>query len=131
MQRGSLQFQIHPSSGVPIYRQLIEQIRALVVGGQLPSGEMLPSVRQLAADLEINMMTASKAYARLEAEGVIERVRGMGMRVRGAKCGGSLAERREQLRPLADPLVTRGRQLGLTDDQILAVVTSVLKERQR
>ena len=67
----SLEFEIHPSSGVPIYRQIMDQVRALVASGRLQAGDMLPSIRQLAGDLEVNMMTVSKAYARLEADGVL------------------------------------------------------------
>ena len=98
----SLQFEIQPSSGVPIYRQLMDQVRALAASGRLATGELLPSIRQLATDLEVNMMTVSKAYARLEAEGVLERVRGTGMRISPAAGGGSTAERQRELAPLAE-----------------------------
>ena len=77
-----LQFEIHPSSGVPIYRQIMDQVRAQTASGRLKPGDLLPSVRQMAVDLAVNMMTVSKAYARLEIEGVLERDRGTGMRVR-------------------------------------------------
>lgn len=76
-----LLFQIHPSSGVPIYRQLMDQVRTLIAAGRLSADEMLPSVRQIAEDLQINPMTVSKAYSLLERDGVLERVRGQGMRV--------------------------------------------------
>ena len=64
-------FEIHPSSGVPIYRQLIDQVHALIAGGRLTEGDLLPSVRQVAAAAAVNPMTVSKAYSRLEAEGVV------------------------------------------------------------
>jgi GntR family transcriptional regulator len=125
----SLQFEIQPSSGVPIYRQIMDQVRALVASRQLEPGAMVPSIRQLAADLGVNMMTVSKAYARLEADGVLERVRGTGMRVREPKIVPSLAERQQQLEPLFDALFTRARQLGLTDGQLLSYLRTQLKER--
>ncbi len=128
MASSPLRFEIHPSSGMPIYRQIMAQVRALVAGGKLSAGELLPSVRQMAGELEINMMTVSKAYARLEAEGVVERVRGKGMRVRESSPHGNTAERKADLRQHVEAMVTRGRQLGLTDEQIQAVVKSVLKE---
>lgn len=131
MQERSLQFEIHPSSGVPIYRQLMDQVQALIVSGRLAPGAMLPSVRQVAVDLEVNMMTVSKAYAKLEADGVIERVRGKGMRVRAGSASGSAGERKAELKSLVDPMVTRALQLGLTDEQILSVVKSVLKGRRK
>lgn len=130
MTDASLQFEIQPNSGVPIYRQLMDQVRALVASRQLAAGAMLPSIRQLATDLEVNMMTVSKAYARLEADGLLERVRGTGMRVRPQESLPSLAERQEELAPFIEPLVTRALQLGLTEPQLIASVRSHLKERQ-
>ena len=140
MQTSSLEFTVQPTSGVPIYRQIIDQIRALVSSGRLKPGDRLPSVRQVAADLQINMMTVSKAYAKLENEGVIERERGLGMRVplpgidsKGAASEPrhSLDERMQHLKPLVEELATRAWQLKLTDDQVHALVKSVLKERKQ
>lgn len=137
MQSPSLEFTVQPTSGVPIYRQLMDQIRAMVSGGRLKPGDRLPSVRQMAADLEVNMMTVSKAYARLEADGVLERERGLGMRVSEPSTRGAagapktpVAERQLELKPFAEELATRAWQLKLTDDQTLGVVKSVLKERK-
>jgi GntR family transcriptional regulator len=127
-----LLFEIHPSSGVPIYRQLMDQVKALAASRRLKPGDMLPSVRQMAVELQVNMMTVSKAYARLEAEGVLERARGQGMLVAASQIAtnGSLAQRQAELKPLAEPLVTRGQQLNLTNAQVLDVVKSVLQERR-
>lgn len=127
----SIQFEVHPSSGVPIYRQLMDQVRAMIASGQLAEGDLLPSVRQMADDLQVNMMTVSKAWSRLEVEGVLERVRGTGMRVNSGVASGPLKERKADLKPMVEPMVTRGQQLGLTDGQILDVVKSVLKERKK
>ena len=126
-------FSVHPSSGVPIYRQLIDQVNAAVAGGRLLPGEELPSVRALALALEVNLMTVSKAWSRLEADGVLVRVRGRGMRVADAPAGGRapVAERRADARPLVEQAVVRARQLGLTDKQFLALAASVLKENPR
>jgi GntR family transcriptional regulator len=121
-------FRISPSSGVPIYRQIIDQVRILITSGRWPEGTMLPSVRQMAVELEINMMTVSKAYARLEAEGLVERVRGTGMRVLSPTVVGNVTQRKAELKPYAEALVTHGRQLGLTAEQIQAVVQALLKE---
>ena len=137
MQPTSLEFAVQPTSGVPIYRQLMDQIRALISSGRLKPGDRLPSVRQMAADLQVNMMTVSKAYARLEADGVLERERGLGMRIPDALTGEAavaakapVGERQQELRPFAEELATRAWQLKLTDDQTLAVIKSVLKERK-
>jgi GntR family transcriptional regulator len=130
MHKTAFKFTVHPSSGLPIYRQIMDQVRALIAGGRLAPGDLLPSVRQLAAELEVNMMTISKAYSRLETEGVIDRVRGRGMRVRPPGVLGSLAERRREFRPLVEQAVIRARQLQLNDEHIRAIVESILKEHQ-
>ncbi|MDB5387550.1 MAG: ytrA 1 [Planctomycetaceae bacterium] len=126
----SLQFEVQPSSGVPIYRQVMDQVRALVAGEKLKPGDVLPSIRQVAAALEVNMMTISKAYARLEADGVLEHVRGSGMRVAEQSGQRTIAQRQQELLPLAEALVKRGLQCNLTDEQILAVVNAALKEHR-
>ena len=76
------------------------------------------------------MMTISKAYAKLEADGVVERVRGTGMRVLTPSPSCDLANRKEELTPLVEQAVIRARQLGLGDEQILEILHSVLKEHQ-
>ena len=128
MRDTALRFTVHTSSGLPIYRQIVDQVRALIAGGRLAPGDLLPSVRQLAAELEVNMMTVSKAYSSLEAEGVLERVRGTGMRVRPIDTRRTLADRRREVRPLMEQAVIRARQLGMDDAQIHDLVQSILKE---
>ena len=137
MQTNPLEFAVQPTSGVPIYRQLMDQVRSLVSSGRLKPGDRLPSVRQMAAELEVNMMTVSKAYTRLEADGVLERERGLGMRVPEATSRdlavapkASVAERQQELKPIADELATRAWQLRLTDAQTVDVVRQVLKDRK-
>ena len=71
--------EIDHHSGVPIYRQVIEQIRRQIMAGQLTEGQQLDSVRDLAGRLRVNPMTISKAYALLEVEGLAERRRGIGL----------------------------------------------------
>ena len=77
-------FVIQPSAPEPIFRQIAEQIRRLVASRQLVSGDLLPSVRDVAEFHAINPMTVSRAYSLLEAEGLLERLRGKGMSVGGA-----------------------------------------------
>lgn len=71
--------EIDHHSGVPIYRQVIEQVRRQIMAGQLSEGQRLDSVRELAGRLRVNPMTISKAYALLEVEGLAERRRGIGL----------------------------------------------------
>lgn len=129
MTDAKLVFTIQPSSGAPIYRQIMDQVRALAASGRLKPGDMLPSIRELAADLEVNMMTVSKAYARLEADGVLERQRGSGMRIAANGRSAPVSERQKELKPLVEELVTRAQQLGLTEQQIQSAIRSTLKER--
>jgi GntR family transcriptional regulator len=121
-------FELQPSSGVPIYRQLVDQVRALVAGGKLRPGDLRPSVRQVAQAADINPMTVSKAYSRLEAEGLVDRVRGQGMRVRAPAVTGRLAERKQEFADQLRPVLHRAQQLGLTTEQIHAVLEALVAE---
>ena len=123
-------FQIHPTSGVPIYRQLMDQVQAHIHAGRLPREEMLPSVRQIAEALQVNPMTVSKAYSLLERDGLIERVRGQGMRVKAVSKGLlPVKDRRQIILPLLEQVAAKAFQLGLTREQVVAALTPLLKER--
>ncbi len=116
-------FTLHPESGVPIYRQLVEQIRRMIAGGQLPSGAELPSVRDLAVEHTVNPMTISKAYSLLEAEGLLERNRGRPMTVAaGRRSQATLSQRVKQLEPSAAQLVTAARQLEISERELIALI---------
>ncbi len=128
MQATSLYLQVSPSSGVPIYRQLMDQVRALIASGRLVEGDLLPSVRQVAQDLQVNQMTVSKAYSLLERDGVVERMRGQGMRVNHKSPRGTVRERQNELRPLLEQAAAKAYQLGLTREQVLALLEPLLKE---
>lgn len=91
----------------------------MIASGQLKSGDYLPSVRQLAGDLEVNPMTVSKAYGFLESHGKVNRIRGKGMIIAEQKNEQSIAERLEQLSPLTDTLIQQSGQLGLNKDQVI------------
>jgi GntR family transcriptional regulator len=115
-----------PTSGVPIYRQLIEQIRAQIAGERLSAGDFLPSVRQVAEQLEINPMTVSKAYSLLERDGVVENVRGQGMRVTDQPTNGKV--RREAIKPLLEQVASTAKQLSLTPPQVINQLKPMLEE---
>lgn len=121
-------FEINPNSGVPIYRQIVDQVLALVAGGTLRPGDLLPSVRQVARDAAVNPMTVSKAYSKLEADGVVRRVRGQGMEVLPPSTNGTLDDRLAQFRTTIEPALHRARQLGLTTDQIRESISSLLQD---
>lgn len=98
----------------PIYRQLMELLIARILDGTYPEGEMLPSVRQLAADCEVNPLTSAKAYKELAREGVIERLRGEGLLVaKGAREALLKRERSRFLKSEWPSLRARLRRLGI------------------
>jgi GntR family transcriptional regulator len=116
-------FILNPQSGVPIYRQLVEQVRRRVASGQLQPGAELPSVRELALTHAVNPMTISKAYSMLEAEGLLERNRGKPMTVASrARAQTPLSKRLQQLEPLVDQTVLAARQLELSEADLVKAV---------
>lgn len=128
MQHSSLLLQLSPSSGEPIYRQLIEQIKRMIASGQLNAGDYLPSVRQLAAELEVNPMTISKAYGFLESHGDVTRIRGKGMMIAEIAHEESVSARLQKLSPLADTLIQQCRQLGLDKQPTLDWLSKKLEK---
>lgn len=124
-------FAVFPTSGVPIYRQLVDQVRRHAAAGRIAPGDFLPSVRQVAQELEINPMTVSKAYSLLERDGIVELVRGQGMRLvprPAASENGTLRERQERLLPLVEQLAAEAYQLALTPQHVKSLLDRVLKE---
>jgi len=116
-------FILNPQSGTPIYRQLLEQVRRLVASGRLAPGDALPSVRELAVEHAVNPMTISKAYALLEAEGLLERNRGKPMTVAAQpKSQAALRDRLRRLDHEAEQLVLAARQLQLEKRQVLELI---------
>jgi len=122
-------FSIVPGSTAPIYRQLVDQVRRLVAGGQLAPGAALPSVRDVALQLAVNPMTVSKAYGLLELEGVLERRRGVGMLVAsGQRSASAAGERLALLRPTLERAAREARELELDPGTVLSLFNDILKE---
>ena len=122
-------FQIVTTSGVPIYRQIIDQVKTQIASGSLGGDVFLPSVRQVASELEINPMTVSKAYSLLEKEDVLEFVRGQGMRMRmGRMVKTNLKEREENIKPLLKEVVMRSKQSLLEPKKIIDLLKLMWKE---
>jgi GntR family transcriptional regulator len=123
-----MRFSIQPSSPEPIYRQIVEQVRRHVASGLWRAGEELPSVRALALEHTINPMTVSKAYSLLEAEGLLERRRGMGMVIAARQPAAAIDERRALLEPALHAAALQARQLGLSDAEALALFQTCLTQ---
>jgi GntR family transcriptional regulator len=116
-------FVLNPQSGVPIYRQILEQARRMVASGQLAPGAELPSVRELAIRHAVNPMTVSKAYSLLEAEGLLERNRGRPMTVAmQARSATPLTKRLQQIQPLVEHTVLAAKQLELSEAELVKSV---------
>ena len=116
-------FILNPQSGIPIYRQILEQVRRMVASGQLSPGTPLPSVRDLALRHTINPMTISRAYSILETEGLLERHRGRPMTVAAqAKNHTQLPKRLQQIGPLVEQTVVAAKQLQLSETELVKAV---------
>ncbi len=117
-------FNIDPSSGLPIYRQLVEQVNQGVAGGLLKPGDRLPSVRDLALELTINPHTVAKAYQELEREGVVEMPRGKGVFIAAGRAVAVPAreERERMLADAVDRLAAEAYRLRLDPADVLELV---------
>jgi GntR family transcriptional regulator len=122
-------FTLQPSSGVPIYLQLIQQVRRMVASGQLTPGTELPSVRDVATQYTVNPTTISKAYSLLENEGLLQRNRGKPMTVAaGRRNAGSLSQRLKQVESQVDALVLAARQLELVATELCQFIERKMGE---
>ena len=130
-----LPLRVSPSSGVPLYLQLEQQIKHAVASGLLRPGESLPSVRRTAAELRINPNTVARAFSNLERDGVLRTVPGGGSFVAEVSTtGGGLlkTERLRRLRPLVDQLVVEASQFRLSAEdlhKLLDVALNQLRNR--
>ena len=123
-------FRVEPSSGVPIYRQLMDQVISLRASGRLAPEAFLPSVRQVAEELAVNPMTVSKAWSLLERDGVVELARGQGMRVTRPRTTASHDQRLDELRPLLAQVAARAHQLALPRRSVLETLAELLPQDQ-
>lgn len=106
-------------SGVPVYRQLIDQILVAIAAGQLGAGDQLPTVRQLAVDLSINPNTVVRAYKELEIRGMLTTQQGTGTFITAKKVKTDEAQRQKRLSQMVGEFVARVSAEGYTIDDIL------------
>jgi GntR family transcriptional regulator len=116
--KADISFHISPNTGIPIFRQLIEQVERLVACEQLKGGDLMPSVNEVSKQLAVNPMTISRAYNMLHDQGVLERQRGIGMRV-SANAVKATAERLAMLDPQISELWNHAEQLGLEKQSVI------------
>ena len=119
------------SSGTPIYEQIATQVRSQIVQGSLEPGEALPPIRSLATSLRISAITTKRAYAELEAQGLVETVPGKGCFVAGVD---PELLREERLRSVEEALAlaaARAREAGIGSDELHEMLDLVLEEGGR
>lgn len=107
-------FRLDQHSGVPVYRQLIDQVQAATATGQLRSGDQLPTIRGVAVDLAINPNTVSRAYREMELRGMLDTQQGTGTFIAEKPVERSGAERRRQMAQLVTEFVARAGASGFT-----------------
>ena len=119
---------IRNTAGIPIYEQIKEQIKAAILTADLKEGETLPSIRQLARDLKISVITTSRAYNDLEQEGFLASVQGKGFFVLPQN---SQLIREQSLREVESHLtaaLTAAKQVGISKEEFFGILETILKE---
>ena len=113
---------------VPIYEQIMDQIKAQITAGDLKENDVLPSVRTLAKDLKISALTVKKAYDNLEQEGYTVTVHGKGTYVAAADPERMKEERRREVENDLDKAIEKGRRCGLTDEEIREMFELIMED---
>ncbi|MCJ7583015.1 MAG: GntR family transcriptional regulator [Candidatus Aminicenantes bacterium] len=114
-----IDFKLDPKSGVPFYRQVIDQIRYGIAAGHLKVGEQLPTVRALAVDLKINLNTVTKAYKELEIQDILETQQGTGTFIGSAEVGIDPKERKNKLKSIIQEFMSIALSYGFSVDEIV------------
>ena len=115
-------YQIDPHSGLPVYRQVMDQTKHYIASGSLVAGDQLPSIRELATRLSVNPATIVKAYNELQNEGVMEIKQGKGAFVSEGLREKEIPSRRLQVSRIARQLAVESQQLGMPLDETLGLV---------
>jgi GntR family transcriptional regulator len=121
---------ISNTSGLPIYEQIKEQIKSAILCGDIEENELLPSLRQLARDLKISVLTTTRAYNELEQEGYVTNVQGKGCYVMGR---GSELIREQLLRDIEDSLtaaIKSARRADISDNELINMLSILMEAEQ-
>ena len=119
---------INGASMVPIYEQIVDQIKAQIVDGELCENDILPSVRTLSKDLKISALTVKKAYDNLEQEGFTVTVHGKGTYVKAVGRNLLLEEQRKEVEADLEMAIQKGRSCGLMDEEIRELFNLIMEE---
>ena len=113
-------FMLDPQSGIPFYRQIIDQIRYGLASGKLTIGEQLPTVRALAVQLKVNLNTVSKAYRELEIQNMLETQQGTGTFIGNLKIHIPPEERNKKLTSICNEFLSIASSYGFTMEEIIS-----------
>jgi GntR family transcriptional regulator len=127
----AFRFHLDMHSGVPVYRQIVDQARGAVAAGSLSPGDQLPTVRQLAVDFEINPNTVVRAYRELEYDGLIETHQGTGTFISGRKLHRPADERQRQLEQIASDVIARAGAAGFTIRELIDQLRSASEGKKQ
>lgn len=124
-------FNLSNSSGVPYYRQIVNQVIFGVANGMLKPGERLPTVRQLAVDLQVNLNTISKAYSELEIRGVVNTQQGTGTFVSERNTGFHPEEKQEEVERICGKFLDEIAAMGLHSQEVISTLNKIVQERTK
>jgi GntR family transcriptional regulator len=127
---GVLPIRLSDATGVPFYRQVVDQVAELIGSGQLPAGSRLPSVRELSKHLLVSLITIRRSYADLEAAGLILRRQGQGTFVAEDVTSASRKRSLSEARNLLAESIARARQLGLDGEALRKTIEPLLSDRR-
>ena len=123
-----MQILLNNNSMVPIYEQLMDQVKREILSGELRENDILPSVRALSGELRISALTVKKAYDRLEEEGFVITVHGKGTYVAAADRQLALEARRKTVEDAFAAAVQKARAVGFTREEILSILEIILED---
>lgn len=124
-------FHLDSASGVPVYRQLIDQVQAGLASGTLAAGDQLPTVRQVAVDLAINPNTVLRAYRELEIRGTLDTQQGTGTFIAHRKFKPDEAEHARRLEQLVNEIVARAGAGGFTVEELAGALNDRIAESDK
>ncbi len=129
-QDAAFRFALDLHSGMPVYRQIIDQVRSGIASGSLTAGDQLPTVRQLAVDLAINPNTVMRAYRELELGGLLETHQGTGTFIAEKKLEKNSIERERQLSQMAGEFAARAGAAGFTLEDLIDRLRDLVPKRR-
>jgi GntR family transcriptional regulator len=113
-----IKFALHPKTGIPFYRQIIDQIRYGIASGNLATGEQLPTVRALAVELKVNLNTVAKAYKELEIQNILETQQGTGTFISASE---------NKVQSIIREFTTTAHSYGFTIDELIDELKNQIK----